>query len=115
MQKLVWLGQYLRHQSVLVEVLYVEDFTIHFIVLVGSLINIRNKVLILKVHTPELTIVICGVIKNGRLVSALYLLTVNSSDLIWRDASGPERGLDEGTIEVIVVGCAWTLSLPEAM
>ena len=79
MQKLVWLGQYLRHQSVLVEVLYVEDFTIHFIVLMGSLINIRNKVLILKVHTPELTIVICGVIKNWRLVSALYLLTVNSS------------------------------------
>lgn len=42
MQKLVWLGQYLRHQGVLIEVLDVEDFSIHFVVLVRSLINIGD-------------------------------------------------------------------------
>lgn len=83
MQELVWLGQYLRHQSVLIEVLYIEDFAIHFIVLMGSLINIGHKVLILKVHAPELTIVVRAVVKDWWLVSALYLLTVNSPNLIW--------------------------------
>ena len=115
MQELVWLGQDLRHQGVLIEVLYIEDFPIHLIVLMSSLINICNKVLILKVHAPELAIVIRAVIEDWRLVRALNLLTVNSSDLVWRDAARPERGLAVRAIEIIIVGCAWTLGLSEAM
>ena len=114
MQKLVWLGQYLRHQGVLIEVLDIEYFSIHFIVLMSSLINIRNKVLILKVHAPELAIVIRRLVENWRLITALNLLTINSSDLIWRNASRPEWRLAVRT-EVIIVGCTWTLCFSEAM
>lgn len=115
MQEFVWLGQDLRYQSVLIEVFYVEDFAVHFIVLVSSLINIRHKVFILKVHTPELTIIVRGIIKNRWLICALNLLAVDSSDLVGRDASGPKGGLGIRTIEVVIVGGTWTLSFSEAM
>ena len=79
----MWLGQYLGHESILVEIFNVEDFAKHFMILLGDLVDVGDQILILKEKPPELFVIICILIKVWWFSSALNLLHVILSDLIW--------------------------------
>ena len=53
----MWLGHYLWDQSVVVEVLDVEDPPVEFEIIIGNLINVSDEILILKEEFEEFFIV----------------------------------------------------------
>lgn len=85
-KEFVRLGEDLGHEGVLIEVFDVENLPSHSVIRVGGLVDVGHQVFILKIHSPELFVVINIGIKNRRL------LHVNFFYLAGTYHSGFQRG-----------------------
>ena len=83
-QEFMRLGENLRNKSVFIEVLDVENFPVHLITLMGSLIDISHQVFVLEVNSPEFSVIVLVFIILRRPCSAMHLFLVIPINFCWR-------------------------------
>ena len=48
----------MRHEGVLIEVFDVENFSVHFVAVMGCLVDISQQVLVLEIQSPILLVIV---------------------------------------------------------